>query len=348
MNRSTFLALAVAALVAVGAALFMGRDTGGPADTLAGQPLFPGLLDQVNAVEAVTVHGTAGTMTLQRTADGWAMAERDGWPARTEKIRALLLSLAQMETIEPKTAKPDLYADLGVEDPGGKDAKSTGIEALDGEGKPLAALILGGRKVSGGSLVGSYVRKPGEARSWLATGTLDLGEGPADWLMDAVIDVPADDVVRVTVSHPDGSTWTGRRETPEAKHLTVSGITLRTPFSVDDIAGVFADLTLEDVRPGADITMAERFVIKGEFETADGTVLSTRYAELMGEHWVWIDVAGESDQAKAWRDTVDGWAFRIPAFKGTRLGKRLADLEKQPEAAAAPPAPSAPSAPSPH
>lgn len=333
MNRKAFLILAVLAVVAVIGALMTATDDSATEQAAAGQRLFPGLMDRVNEVEAVVLQTPVGPFTLQRAESGWTLPERGGWSARGDKVRALLLGLAQAETLEPKTAKPENYAALGVGDPG--KGEGVGLEALDGSGQRLASLIVGNTKMSSGLPVGRYVRKADEAQSWLARADLPLGDGPGDWMEDAILHVKTKDVVRVTLTHPDGETWTGTREPADAKHLGVPGVELDSRFVVDDVAGVLSDLTLDDVRLAGDIKVADKFLHRGRFETADGLVVSTRMASLMGEYWLWLEVEGTG--AEALKGRVGSWAFKIPAFKGVRLEKRLADLKKKPAEAASPP-----------
>src|SRR3546814_2065306 len=55
-------------------------------------------------------------LTLENAGGRWGVAEKSGYPADFEKVRATLLSVSQMETVEPRTAKPELLPKLEPSD----------------------------------------------------------------------------------------------------------------------------------------------------------------------------------------------------------------------------------------
>ena len=87
------------------------------------------------------------------------------------KLRGLLTGLTELRLAEPRTSDPAEYARLGLEDPT-KDTKGTAnlLRVLDGDGKPIVALIVGHRRTrtQGDVPEEVYVRRPDEAQCWLA------------------------------------------------------------------------------------------------------------------------------------------------------------------------------------
>ena len=120
-------------------------------------------------------------MTLARDKDAWTLADRGGYPAKAEAVRALLVKLAEAELVESKTRNKDRYALLELEDPAAKDAKSRLLRLLDDKGGVIAEAIVGKKRFDafGGSKSGTYVRKPGDAQTWLTNADLDVSAGRA-------------------------------------------------------------------------------------------------------------------------------------------------------------------------
>src|SRR3546814_19639594 len=114
MRRQSFIALAiVTAAFVVGAIVAVNMREERTAVAGGGDRLFPELFEKANAVDRLTIRSAeGGTITLRNADDRWGVAEKSGYPADFEKIRATLLSVSQMETVEPRTAKPELLPKL--------------------------------------------------------------------------------------------------------------------------------------------------------------------------------------------------------------------------------------------
>ena len=174
MNARTLYVLIAAAVVAVAAAigLHAWQQPKTEVDEQA-KPLLPTLRDHVNDVSSVKVTGAGGTViaTLNREREGWGIGERAGYPADVSKLRDFLIKLDRATLIDAKTDSPKRYSDIGVGDV--KDAQAKGVLVeLSGLSGPVA-LIVGDYSAPSG---GTFVRREGEASSWLASGNPDSGE----------------------------------------------------------------------------------------------------------------------------------------------------------------------------
>ena len=81
----------------------------------------------------------------------------------------MLLGLADLTLVEPKTERPELFPRLDLDDP--SNGKSTLTSGQDRTGGTVAELIVGKRRSDrlGGGNDGVYLRKPGEtAPGWRA------------------------------------------------------------------------------------------------------------------------------------------------------------------------------------
>lgn len=165
-----------------------------------GEPLFPGLIDKLNGVEVVSIEHAGTTKTFMRDgAGGWMLTEADGYPADRDRIRNMLLGLAGLEKAEPKTALPEFYPDLQVEDSTDKNAKSYQVSLMDAEGNAVAALLVGKHNDSlfkNGQ--GYFVRPPDDARSWLVRGDIDVTGDLRSWLNTRLLPLPVGRIASIT------------------------------------------------------------------------------------------------------------------------------------------------------
>jgi hypothetical protein len=188
-----FLGLVVvtAAVVAV-AALTLERDEPVPE---AGQLLFPDLLAAVNQVERVDVTGGGETFTLARSADGvWSAPSRSDYPVQGDKIHNLIVGAAGLTRLQPKTGKPERFAELGLRDPGEKDSRAVGFALHGSGGATLAHIIVGERRPAKGDPTRTeyFVRIPTEDRSWLVLGTLPQDSDEVqEWLQKLIVSIVA-------------------------------------------------------------------------------------------------------------------------------------------------------------
>lgn len=299
----------------------------------SGERVFPGLIEGVvDRLDAISVRTAEGQLTVHKTAQGWALRERGDYPVAFEKVRATVLGLAGLERTEPKTARPENYARLGVEDVDATGARSRELSLLDAQGAPLARLIIGKPAPGQGGEGGLYVRVPGEQRAWAARGSLDPGAEARDWVERRLIDVPADGMVRVTVRQPDGALLTLQRSAEDAsepwtlKELPKGG-RIRRDDDLNDIAAVLGGLALEDLRPIAEVDFARDRTTTARFETRDGAVITLDLVSLGDERWIRLDVPPELRRTGAAPPPpTAGWAYRVPSWKVSALQRRLADL----------------------
>lgn len=276
MNSRTLVLLlaALAVLVALAVAVSVSQRPSGAAGGL----LLPDLKAQINDVDRIVVRaaGNRTVATLERRADGWVVAERDGYPADVGRIRRNLIALAEARILEEKTSNPELYGRLKVDD---VEKESAGGVRLDlTAGGKETGVIVGATSVGGGDR--AYVRRAGEPTSWLVSGALDAPPDAGDWLDRAVTDLDPARVHAVTVAHPDGSVLRLRKDGPDAADFAVldvpPGRELSFPTVGNSVGSALADLTLESVEPAAGFAPGDVAPVVATFETFDGLVVEAR------------------------------------------------------------------------
>ncbi len=298
MNRNTLIGLAVAALVAIVIAIVLNR-TNQPRSENGGEEtayLVPGLRDHVNDVDKVIVTGAENkpVTTLTRGAGGWSIAEKGGFAADTGKLREFLLKLADAKLIEQKTANKDKYATLGVEDVAGKDAKSTEIE-LGGLGAAVK-LIVGNSNAHGGT----FVRREGEAQSWLASGSITVDKKPENWLRKDLTDVAASRIAVVEITHADGKTVRAAKEAEGDQNFKLAdvpkGREAGSEYTVNGLASTLGGLRFDDVIAAKDAAPGDK-PLKAHFATFDGLVVDLVAWEKDGKDYAQFIASADPDRA---------------------------------------------------
>lgn len=333
MARKGFLALVAATILVIAAAValtFSGRPPAAVAE--AGQPVLPGLAQRIGDVASVAVkRGTAG-YTLQRGQAGWTVPEKSNYPADPGKVRQALLGLADLKYVEAKTRKPDSYPRLEVEDSGKEGSKSALVEVKDSGGAKLAEIIVGKRKPDrlGAGTDGIYVRRPGDAQSWLAQGSLDLSGEAKDWLDRKVVGIPAARIKSVTIVQGDGAKLVLRREKAEDK-FAVADAEADSKWkesSLGDPASGLDALELNDVRARSELPVPEGTPTT-ELVAFDGLTLKTAVFEKDGTWWLRLDAAGTGDAEKEAGEInarVANWVYAVPTWKANYLKMKREDL----------------------
>jgi Domain of unknown function (DUF4340) len=325
------LASATAALVAIAIVVLASGDRG-VSRAAPDQSAFPALAARLGDVASVTVSRDGTTMTLIRDGDNWLVAEKGNYPANAAKISQIVRAVADLTLVEPKTQNPDLYPRLEVEDPG--NGKSTLVAVKDKSGGDLAQAIVGKRRYDrlGAGNDGVYLRKPGEAQSWLARGTLDPSGDAASWLDRQIIDISEKKIAKVTLTQADGSKLVISRSAPEAKFAVEDApadAKFKSETATSGPATALETLDLDDVKPAGELPVPDKNVVTASFTTFDGLTVDLRLMERDKADWIAISAAGSGPaeaNAKKIEDRVSHWTYAIPAYKANLLKTKLADL----------------------
>ncbi len=366
MTRKSFLALCVAAglgIVLAAVALFSGPRV--QSSDGGGQLLVPNLVKDVDRLKSIVIHQAGETVSLDWDGKMWRYRERTNYPADGEKVTAMVVRLARMTKVEPKTSRPDRYDRLDLGDPSAKDSKASQVTLIDQTGKEIANLIVGKRKYTLGSREGgTYVRMPGDPQTWLAQGDVSVGGKPGDWLKREIVDIKEGAIKSITVTHPNGEKVIVAKGDPMEKSYTVEnlpkGAQVSSPFAADDYGRVLANLSVDDVAPVASKPFAKDKTISAVIEGFTGFQVLMDIYESDGE--TWIKVKGvvppprpepkapegvhvtdlRTDWAKVMTDMnarTEGWAFQVQAFTVGALTRHMSDLLKKADTKAKTPAP---------
>lgn len=292
MNPKTLTTLGivagVVALVAIVVSVF---NTGNTQVTSADEPFFPALLDRINDAEKIVVAGADESLTIERRGDEWFVAELDGYPARFNNVRTLLLEVANLRKKEPRTSNPDLYHRIQVEDLSTEEAQSKEVRIYGPDEEEWAALLVGSRRFGQGMGGGetSFVRAVGDPQSWLVEGAVNVNTTRNNWIDTQLVRFPAGDVQRVEVAHRDGEQVIINKPDPNQTNFDLEtlpeGREVSSPSRPNELAGLLSSLRFDEVRPADAIELPPNPNVTVTVEGKEGIRITARGWERGDQTW---------------------------------------------------------------
>ena len=327
------------AVVAGVVSTMKGGNTSAAAETETG-PLFPQLHGRVNDVALLKIANKDGSFDVARTDGQWGMPAKGHFPVDFAKVKEVVLAIAKLEKVEKKTKNPSLFTKLGVEDVSAIDAQSTQVILADGAGAELAAVLIGNNhaRAAGGGDPNIYARKVGENQSWQCAGRVFIEANEGNWLQKEIVALGQERVASATTTHPDGETLVVAKTAPEDANWTVQGVPegreLSWAGAGDTIARAVQRLSLQDVKPAADVELDEAAATVTEFATFDGLVLTAHVVDQGEDSLIRLSAALDpslrSDQAPGPPPSEDPEAEEAEATPETpAVGKSLEEVEAE-------------------
>ena len=300
-----------------------------------GAALVPGLARQEKAIAAVEIVQGEKKVTLERSGEQWKIKERAGYPASAERVSVLLNGIARSEMIEPKTASKDRWKQLDLDDPTAKDAKARGVRILDGKGKPIAEVVLGKSRYDafGSGKGGIYVRRQGEAQTWLATGDPKGGAEFKDWASVTAFETDTGKITKLTLEHPGEEPLIIEKGDGKEQKFKLAkmpdGKKLKQGVTIDQIAQAFGSVEMEDVRRIEATPVGDNVSVL-KLESEGGVITIFRLRKEGDIAWLSFQASGGEGDLKKKAEEITakgaGWEFKLPQWKADQLGKRRADL----------------------
>ena len=353
---------AVAVIAVIVAVLLANRSTESTQGTNA--LLYPELKGQADSVKTIRVFkaGDSRALEIVRNDAEWTLAERNGYPIAAAKARNLVRALANAKLVEEKTADASKYPALSVEDVSSTEAKGVRIE-LEGPSTPVNLIV--GKDGPGGK--SSYVRRAGEAKSWLVSEQLSASPEPRDWLEKEIVNIAADRVQSATITTGTQKPYTASKASRSAADFTVAplpkGKELTGISAANGTATALLNLSLDDVLPKQDIATAKP-TDRATYKTFDGLIVDLEGFKQNDKHYVTLSAsydavlaeqfkvkpeedakakaeatkteepvsATENDVASEAQKTsakVANWAYEIPSYKYDAIFRPLDDLLKK-------------------
>lgn len=216
MNARAAAILVVLLVVLGGGALLYQRQEGErrPADLAAlGQPLLKDL--KAADIASIRIAAPGATLTLQRKDAGWAVAEREGFPADLAKVRRFVLDAIELKIGQSMAIGEKDRSRLDLDDPEKKSATAaTQVAFGAADGKALAMVLVGKKyfkrepeNPEKAAADGRFVMLPADAKTaYVVSNPLAQASArSADWIDRSAFQV--EKVKSLEVRYPDGSGW---------------------------------------------------------------------------------------------------------------------------------------------
>lgn len=323
MTPRTFIILAALTLASVVGALGVAivQPGIGPV-AYVDEPAFPELRAEPDAVAKVVIQTKDGTITLTRTSpETWTAPEAFDYPAASDKIQKLVRQLNDMRLIESKTANAERYERLEVEDVS-EDASSRLIRLEDDDGKVLAEALIGKRlyRLTGNARTGTYIRRPGEVQSWLASGGFDLEPEVDSWLDQLIVEISSEEVAKIAIELAEGGKYSISRTKAEDE-LQLDNLSEGEVVDADanllELAGAMNLVQFESVKPGAEMELPE-VEHMAEVTTFDGMKLWMKFGLI--DDMPWATFGATEVEAPSGEESTDLVKQRIESFNNKTVG----------------------------
>jgi hypothetical protein len=337
-RRRNLVWLAMAALVSVLLAIFaITHQAAKLSPKYSPAPFFPGLATHVRDIARIRVLSKKTAFDLVRGRDGsWSVLQRASYPASFEQVQKLLVGFAGLETIEPKTSRPEWFHYVNLDVP--PKGNGTLIGVSDAKGHTIAAAIFGTTEDIGdpGGGIGLFARKPHDNQSWLVRSVFEPKSDPGDWMDKSVVNVDRERIQEVDVKPASGAAYVARRNKPgdpDFKLLNLpSGREPSSEAAADGLASALTGFTFNDVLPVGqlDFSSAARITTK----TFDGLVVTANVIQTGQGYWARLSAEADSSHPDAQKEAREitaragPWAYKLPADKGQQFMATLESLLK--------------------
>jgi len=304
----------------------LGRETAS-FDLVKREPVFEDLRENPDAAAKVEVKSRFGAFSLLREDDGWVTPDRADYPVQESDVRRLIISLADMRFVERKTANPERFYRLEVQDIDQELADSAYVKVSNVDGKVLSELIVGrpSARFFAGNSSGTYIRFPDTDETWLVSSVTNVQTRLVPWLDREIVKIPADTVARIVVGEGEGTYVLSRPDLDTA--FTVEGAPegrTADPEKVRTVSRALANVELEDVKQRSAFALPDGAQL-AEVVTFDGLSIRLRLVKEDRKNWGTFeaafvgDAADESEAATAARAAAEAinarvadWVYWVP------------------------------------
>ena len=330
MNRSRFLALAVAAVIVLCGALYLGSRQNSAPPSVQGTAFLPKLGTELGSVTELDIRkgSPAPGVTLQRSGEQWTIAQRGGYPADDSKVRRFLLSLGDAKIVEAKTADPANFPLVGLDDPAKPGASGTEITLVAADGKHIVII---GKPIG----EGNFVRRGGENQSYSVQPGIFADAEPRSWIDSKLIDVSTSTIQSVELKPSSGAGYVLHRikggdgfalegKPPAGRKLLDANALAPSPSALSglDADDVSAASSLDFSKPSQAI-----------FTLSDGGVVTITGAPAGDKRWIEV----QATKSPALAAKAQNRAFEIASYRYDAIFRPLDQLlvaKEEPKASA--------------
>lgn len=253
--------IAIALSGAVAALKLTQKDTTKSATKrAAGQTLLESL--PANEVASLEFQGSDGTVTLTKKNNGWAVAQRDDFPADLDPVNEFLRTLGELKVTRGLEAGPSLAPRFGMDESASK-SEDRGITATlkDAAGKEITKITLGKTIASGsnnpmtgdGMTVGRYIRNHADDSGFYAISEMfpSISADAKRWIDNNFVNVEKIKSITVSQKGKEDPAWKLSRDTEEGEFKLegAAGSEVLDATVTAPLKTIFSNSSFEDVVP---------------------------------------------------------------------------------------------------
>ncbi|MBT5572216.1 MAG: DUF4340 domain-containing protein [Alphaproteobacteria bacterium] len=310
-------------------------------DLVKREPVFEDLRENPDSPAKVEVKSRFGEFTLQRGDTGWVAPDRADYPVEEADVRRLIVGLADMRFVERKTANPERFKRLEVQEITDELSDSAYVKVSDASGKSLAEVIIGrpSARFFAGNSSGTYIRFPETTDTWLVTSVTNVQTRLIPWLDRDIVSVGADRIARIAIGTGEEGYVLSRVEA--GAEFTIEGAPEGRSLDQEKVRPVnraLADVELEDVKQRSAFSLPQDAKV-AEVVTFGGLSVRARLANVDKKNWATFeasyvgDATDSSDAANAAREAakvinarVGNWVYWLPSNTFTNLTRPVDEV----------------------
>ncbi|MHC4645234.1 MAG: DUF4340 domain-containing protein [Planctomycetota bacterium] len=319
--------------------------------SLAGSYLIQGL--EPAKIHSILIGKGENPVRLVRQGNGFVVGNKGDYPASIKKINDLLISCLDVVILDWITDDPANYESLDVSEEKAQNI----VKFLDEKHEVITGVVIGSSRLPELQMENrtTYVRLLSGNDVHEAKDVPLVGGSATDYIEKEIVNISDEDVVRVTVTSPEGS-YTLRvadgndesivlEDMPAGKKLKTSvGRQVISALSYLSLSDVDKESSLEAGKLEFDNTyvseLKDSTTYTFRIARADGKTYVKCSAEYMDKSRV-IEEKKDLKQMEAkllapenavrFTQSHSGWVYQIPEYKGDNLTKKMTDLVEDKE-----------------
>lgn len=271
--------------------------------------LVPQWQDDLAAIESVDVvelSQQGETLVISKPTGRWIV--NGGFYANITPLIALLQSLQAAEIIEAKTANPENHAQLELSD------SDLQVRVFSGS-ETVVALQLG----KTANLNQRFVRFVGDEQTYLVEGLKPVVFNQDNWLLNNVLDVPAEQVMRVTFDDGSESQFTTVRS-PESSVLELEtvpeGMQLKQEVDLSEFASGLSRVVIERALKRSTAEM--QLLTTNTYVLKDGSEIVLTVYQQGEDYYLLIDGVAFEQYSQ--------WMMKIAEYKANALHQPVEEI----------------------
>lgn len=295
---------------------------------------YPELLDESNDITSLIISQKKKTTSLSKQRPEWKVKNKDDFTANSSLVKQLILQIADLKIVEPKTSSAAHHKKLGLQEIDAEGSSGTLITVSSKKGN-LVSLIVGNQP-SDSSRQQYYVRRNEKNETWLVEGKLDAPADPIKWMDSLIMNVDTKRIKEVQINRPDEAsiiiTKKDKKEEFFALQNVPDGFRATSEATISSMGAILLNLRFNDVKSAKHVS-----ALKPSQETTVLTFdqVTIRMLDYEIDEKLFTKFIFEFPEAlqkkfnpefKSLAEKTNRWIYQIPGYKRRMIARPLSGL----------------------